>query len=181
MTQRLTALTRGGGKWRLLVCLAALALAANGLLVSRANLGTQTSNPISTASGILRMANPDAGTAILSASGLRPGDTRSATLSITNNGSVGGSYQLSASDLTDTPSSPALSQTLDLSIDDITGGSPSNVYDGTLGSFSQSSLGSFGAGASRTYRFTLSWPSASTDPALQGAQTSLTFDWRATS
>lgn len=181
MTQRLTVFISGGRKWLVLVCLAALALAANGVLVSGANLGTQTSNPVSAGSGILRMTNPKAGTAILSASGLRPGDTRSATLSISNDGSVGGGYQLSASGLTDAPSSPALSQTLDLTIDDITGASPTNVYDGTLGSFSQSSLGSFAAGESRTYRFTLSWPSTSTDPSLQGAQTSLTFNWRATS
>jgi hypothetical protein len=178
MNRQLRAFVRGSRKWQLLASVAALALAAHGVLFSGAKLATQTSNLVLTASGILKMANPNAGAAILSASGLKPGDTRSGTLSISNNGTVGGGYQLSASGLSDTPSSPALSQTLNLTVDDITG-TPTNLYSGTLAGFSQTSLGSFTAGQSRTYRFQLSWPSGSTNPALQGAQTSVTFNWKA--
>jgi hypothetical protein len=92
---------------------------------------------------------------------------------------VGGSYQLSAGGLTDTPPSPSLSSTLNLSIDDTTSGPATNVYSGTLAAFSQATLGSFTAGQSRTYKFQLSWPSTSTNAALQGAQTSVTFAWKA--
>jgi spore coat-associated protein N len=178
MNRQLRAILRGSRKWQLLACLAALAIAAHGVLFSGANLATQTSSPVLTASGILTMANPNAGAAILSASGMKPGQTRSGTLSISNDGTVGGSYQLSASGLVDTPSSPSLSSTLNLSVDDITGAT-TNLYSGTLAGFSQASLGSFTAGQSRTYRFTLSWPSSSTNPGLQGAQTSVTFNWKA--
>ena len=181
MNRQLRALTRGTRKWLLLACLAGLAVAANGVLSSGANLATQTSSPIMAASGILKRANPGAGAAILSASGMKPGDTRSGTLSISNDGSVGGSYQLSANGLTDTPISPSLSSTLNLSIDDTTSGPATNVYSGTLAAFSQATLGSFTASQSRTYKFQLSWPSTSTNSALQGAQTSVTFAWKANS
>jgi spore coat-associated protein N len=179
MNRQLRALTRGTRKWLLLACLASTAVAMNGVLFSGADLATRTSNPILAASGILKMGNPGAGGAILSASGMKPGDTRSGTLSISNDGSVGGSYKLTAGGLTDTPSSPSLSQTLNLSIDDITSGPATNLYSGTLAGFSQATLGSFTAGQSRTYRFQLSWPSASANTALQGAQTSVTFAWKA--
>ena len=179
MNAQLRALTRGTRKWLLLACLAGLAAATNGVLFSGANLATRTSSPIMAASGILKMSNPGAGSAILSASGMKPGDTRSGTLSISNDGSVGGSYQLSANGLTDTPTNPSLSSTLNLSIDDITSGPAQNVYSGTVAGFSQATLGSFTTGQSRTYRFQLSWPSSSANPALQGAQTSVTFAWKA--
>jgi hypothetical protein len=179
MNRQLRALTRGTRKWLPLACLAGLAVAANGVLFSGANLATRTSSPIMAASGILKMSNPGAGSAILSASGMKPGDTRSGTLSITNDGSVGGSYQLSANGLTDTPTNPSLSSTLNLSIDDITSGPAQNVYSGTVAGFSQATLGSFTTGQGRTYRFQLSWPSTSANPALQGAQTSVTFAWKA--
>lgn len=170
----------GRRKWHLIAVLGVVALAVSGVLLSGANLATQTSNPVTSASGILKMANPSAGAAILSASGMKPGDTRSGTLSITNNGTVAGSYQLTASGLSDTPASPALSQTLNLTVDDITSGPATNLYAGTLAAFSQATLGSLPASQARTYRFQLSWPSGSSSPLLQGAQTSVTFNWKAT-
>ncbi len=65
---------------------------------------------------------------------------------------------------------------IDLKVEDITG-STSKKYEGKLGSFSSVTLGSFAVAARRRYRFTLSWPDASNEASLQGASTSLTFQW----
>jgi spore coat-associated protein N len=178
--QRLHELTRGARKWLLLACLALTSLACGGVLLSGANLATRTSSSAIFASGILRMTNPNAGSAILSASGMGPGDTRTGTLTLTNSGSVAGSYRLTASGAVDMPTSPGLSQTLNLTIEDTTSGPAINLYTGTLGSFTQASLGTFTPGQARSYRFEIAWPANSANGQLQGAQTSMTFDWAGT-
>ena len=177
--QRVRQIIRGSGKWPLLACTALASIAIAGAALSGANFATRTSSSTTFASGILSMSNPDAGAAILSASGMKPGDTRSGTLTVTNSGSVSGSYSLSASGLVDTPSTPALSQTLNLTIDDVTTTPSTNIYTGSLAGFTHASLGTFTPGQARTYRFQIAWPSSSTNPQLQGAQTSLTFAWNA--
>src|SRR5262249_39584041 len=63
-----------------------------------------------------------------------------------------------------------------LKVEDVTSGT-TKKYEGKLGSFSSVSLGSLAVEATRKYRFTLSWPSASSEASLQGLSTSLTFQW----
>jgi len=64
--------------------------------------------------------------------------------------------------------SPALSAALDLKIEDITGAAIT-LYQGTPAAFSSRSLGSIAPAATRTYRFTLTFPAANANSALQGA------------
>jgi hypothetical protein len=188
--RRMRILLGGPGGARLLVVLA-LASVAMALAVSGASFTARTSNTVSVAAGAVTAVNSPSGTAIVSAGSMRPGQTRQGDLALTNSGDLPASYVLVSSGLTDSPSTPALSATLDLTVSDVTGnpGNPPVVYSGKLGSFSTGSLDGdpstgavdkFSAGQTRTYRFLLSWPSGSTDPGLQGASTSLTFKWRAT-
>jgi hypothetical protein len=50
-------------------------------------------------------------------------------------------------------------------------------WSGKLGTFNSVDLGSLAASTTRNYRFTLSWPAASNEAALQGATSSLSFRW----
>ena len=113
-----------------------------GVLFSGANLATRTSSPIMAASGILKMCNPGAGSAILSASGMEPGDTRSGTLSISNDGSVGGSNQLSENGIHGTPSSPGRCRDAEPQHRRRHERARGERYRGTLAGFSQATLGS---------------------------------------
>lgn len=189
-TQRIRILLGGPGGWKLVAVLALVSL-ATALAVSGASFTARTSNSVSLAAGAVTAVNSPSGTAIVSASGMRPGQTRQGDLALTNTGDLPAGYVLASSGLSDSPASPALSATLDLTVSDVTGNpaSPPVVYSGKLGSFSTQSLDGdpstgavdkFTAGQARTYRFLLSWPSGSTDPGLQGASSSLTFKWRAT-
>lgn len=139
-----------------------------------------TSNTSSFAAGTVTSVNSRDGSAVLSASGLRPGDARTGTLIITNTGDLPAAYQLRSSGAADVPAIPPLSAILDLTVEDITGAA-STVYSGKLGTFIQADAGTLAAGESRTYRVRVSWPAIETDPQLQAAQTSLTFTWRASS
>jgi hypothetical protein len=103
---------------------------------------------------------------------LRPGLSKNGTLTITGAGDLTGTYALSKLSLVDTPASPGLSNTLTLLIEDITSGA-TTLYTGTAAAFASRSLGSIAPGATRTYRFTLTYPTASANPALQGASMTL--------
>jgi hypothetical protein len=104
---------------------------------------------------------------------MKPGDSRQGTISIGNQGDVAGTVTLSASGLT----GAALAAVIDLKVEDTTGGGSVQKWSGKLGAFSSVSLGAFAAGATRSYRITLSWPAASNEASLQAASTSLTFQW----
>jgi hypothetical protein len=167
-----------GPRGRLLALLALVCAAAGSVAFTTAVLTSRSSNPSSLSAASVVVGNSKAGTAILSGSGMSPGTTRTGSLSIANNGDVAATFKLEVADRTDNPSSPALSSVLDLSVDDITS-VPASVFSGKLADLSQITLGSFAAGAQRSYRFTLSWPSGSTNSGLQGASTNVTFRWEA--
>lgn len=167
-------------KWQALVALALASIAVASTAFSGASFTSNTNNTSSLAAGSVTVTNSKADQAVLDGSNMRPGQSRQGTLTITNSGSLSAAYTLTSTGLTDTPASPALSATLDLKVEDITG-SAVTLYNNKLGSFSQVSLGTFAASAAKTYRFTLSWPSASPNTALQNAQSSLTFQWKGSS
>lgn len=160
---------------RIAAVLVALGLVASAWLVgdggsARAALGSATGPLVATDPG-------DA--AVLVASGLAPGASRSGEVTVTNVGDASGAFTLSPRDLVDTGA--PLSTVLDLAIEDVTAGrTPSAVYAGPLDQLRGADLGSLAQSEARRYRFTVSFPSGESDDvdnAYQGASSSVTFVW----
>ncbi len=159
--------------WLLLAALALISLALGTAIFSGASFTSKSANSASLAAESIQLTSSAPNQSIVSASGMKPGGAaREGTISIGNPASVPATVTLKASGLTGT----ALAAVIALRIDDVTSGT-SKKYEGKLGSFSSVALGSFAAGSTREYRFTLSWPSGSAEASLQGASTSLTFQW----
>jgi spore coat-associated protein N len=156
------------------------AFAATGSLPLAARGGDPATARALRAAGGLSISDSRGGQAILSATAMAPGETRSGEVTITNSGDVAGELTLSKSGLVD--AGGPLSTTLDLAVDDITTGSPARVYAGKLAAMGALALGSIAAGGSRSYRFSTTFPqgSAAHDNALQGASSTVQFDWDAT-
>ena len=168
-------LIAGSHRWLLLAALALLALALGSAMFSGASFNSKSANKASLAAGSVRLSTSTS-EAIVSASGMEPGVSREGTIKIGNEGDVAGTVTLTASGLTGT----ALAAVIDLKIDDVTSGT-TQKWSGKLGSFTNLALGSFEASTTRTYRFTLSWPSTSDAASLQGTSSSLTFNWNGSS
>jgi hypothetical protein len=171
----------------------AVVLAAVGVVVgSGAAFTAQASNLNNTfAAGTLSLTNTP-NTAIFSVSGWKPGDSAQGVIDLQNSGSItAGAVTLRATSVTDTPASPALSAKVDMVVKDcglFAGATPPtcdagdpNVYSGTLAAMtSANALGSYAANDKHRYQFTATFNS-SADDTYQGAQTSATFQWDATS
>jgi hypothetical protein len=121
------------------------------------------------------VANDADGSAILSAGALTPGRVETGEVTIANLGDMAGVFALSA-----TGATGPLGDVLDLTVVDTT--AAATVFAGKLGSFTRADLGTFAVGAARRYRFALAYPADRVDvedDALQGASTSVRFDWDA--
>jgi len=119
---------------------------------------------------------------------MKPGQTSSPGLvDVQNNGTVPMTVQLAVADLVDTPASPALSSALNFKIQQCesttTCTAPTDLHvTAALRSFpGPLTVGTIPAGAKRRYVMTLAWPSANTNPSLQGATSTLKFRWTASS
>jgi hypothetical protein len=172
----------------------ASALAAVGLVVgSGADFTSATANPANTfSSGTLTHTNSKNAAAVLTASAMKPGDTRTGSVTITNTGSLAGTFSLSKSNLTNPvlgSGGERLSDQMDLTIKD----GATTVYAGKVGALGAITLDGdlvtagtqqFGksgsATATHTYDFTVTLPAATGD-AFQGTSTSVQFDWTAVS
>jgi hypothetical protein len=123
------------------------------------------------------VANDHDGSAILSAGALVPGQAQTGDVTILNAGDAAGAFSLSASG-----ASGPLADVLDLSVIDATDPQSVTVFSGKLADFHRAALGTFAAGGARRYRFELAYPAglpAVADNLLQGASTSVQFDWDA--
>jgi hypothetical protein len=169
-------LIAGSHRWLLLAALALLALALGSAMFSGAGFSSKSANKASLSAGSVKLSSSKPSEAIVSAAGMEPGVSREGTIKIGNEGDVAGTVTLTASGLTGT----ALAAVIDLKVDDVTSGT-TQKWSGKLGSFTSLALGSFEAGTTRTYRFTLSWPAASDAASLQGTSSSLTFNWNGSS
>jgi hypothetical protein len=157
-----------------LVVLALLAVALQSLVFSGANFTSSSRNPGNTfTTGTLSHVNSKDGQEVLNAASLRPGQSLTGSLTITGGGDFSALYTISKVSLTDTPASPALSAALTLTIDDMTTGAAVQEWTGRAGTFASVTIDTIASGATRTYRFTLTYPTASAVPALQGATTAL--------
>jgi spore coat-associated protein N len=155
----------------------AVALAALGIAFAACFGGDHGSAraAVGNATGPL-IGSPLAGSAILSANGLAPGDVRTGYIDVANIGDTAGTFALGAIGLTPTP----LARELELDVRDVTAGrAPTVVYSGKLASLSSVALGDMAQGEAHRYRFSVSLPSEA-DDSYQGASSAVTFLWSAT-
>ena len=156
----------------------ATALAALSVAVgSGATFSSKSANPATTiTSGMLLQSNSKNAAAIVTGSDLKPGDTRTGDVTITNTGTLAGAFTLAEKNATN----GFAAGNLKLKVDDVTSGSAVNVYDGDFDKVATGgvSLGTYAAGAARTYRFTVTLDSG-TPNGGQGKSASADFEWNA--
>jgi spore coat-associated protein N len=176
---------------RLLIALAGLLISAAVAVGSGANFNSTSANPSSLIStGTIVVTDSLTGQAVLSMNAVKPGTTKTGSVDIKNGGNVLASFTLAPANLVNTPATPPLSSKLTLQIQDL--GDPScavscpaavTVYTGALGSMGTLSLGTFAAGATHRYGFSVTFPdggSGGADNAYGGAATSVDYRWTAT-
>jgi hypothetical protein len=138
-----------------------------------------SSNGNGNGQGPISHSNSKSPGAILSISNMKPGDSSSDTVTITNTGAVKSTFTLEKQNVVNNPGSGggALSSQLDLTIQNITNpSSPVLVYAGKIGAMTQRNLGQLAKDEQRTYRFTVSFPSASGN-SYQGSSMSVGYLW----
>ena len=169
---------------RMKIALLASIVLAVAVLAGARSEGLAAEPAATFATGAAQVANSRDGSAILGGM-LVPGAELTGSVTISNVGSADGAFSLQVSHLTDSPGPRGgfFSRQLDLTVDDVTApASPVAVYRGKLNSLNPTPLGSFAPGASHTYRFTVSWPSAGAgDASYYGSTMSVQFDWLAAS
>jgi spore coat-associated protein N len=173
-----------------------LLLAAGAVVGSGADFTASSANPANTfASGTLSIVNSKEGTAVLSATGLRPTGSAVGTVDIQNSGSLSGAFTLSRTAPVDSDSSNPMSAKLNVTVVDcgtFSGATPPTCGDGddvvkygsgTLaqmgtGGHAISALGTYAAGEKHRYQFTVQLD-ASADNAYQGDSSTTEFDFNA--
>src|SRR5215208_4524267 len=118
---------------KLVGALFALLLAATMAVGSGANFNSTSANAgnVVTAGNLLHT-NGTAG-AILTVDKLKPSESRSSTVDITNTGDINGVFTISKSNLTDSSAVNPFSAKVDLKVEDLTAGGPP-LYNAKLGS-----------------------------------------------
>ena len=171
---------------RTLAAMATLLIAVGVTAASGATFTAQTANPSNTfTAGTLSMSNSKNNAAILTASNMKPGDTATGSVDITNTGSVSGAFTLSKTALTNSDGSNPMANKLNLVVTDCgtdfdcSTGASSNVYTGTLAAMGTGiALGNFAGGAEHRYEFSVALDS-SADNNYQGDNSVATFTWDA--
>jgi hypothetical protein len=166
---------------RLIIALALIVIAVAAAFFTTATFTSSSANAGNiVATGSLTVDNSKEG-AILNATGLVPGDSTGGTVTITNTGSSAGNFSISAKNLVDTPSNPALSAHLDFTLKEMPAGT--SLYSGKLGSFTTVQLGKWNAGEKHTYQLTATFPNGTpaTDNPYKNASTTVDFVWDAVS
>ena len=162
-----------------------IAIAAGAVAGSGAVFTSTSANPANVfTAGNLHHTNSKDGAAILTASLMKPGDTVQGTVTIANDGDLAGTFSLTSSNLSDTPGPNGgnLSDVLELQIVDQT--TSTTIYEGAITSVGTISAGTYAAGASHTYQFTVTFPDGGTpggattgDNAYKSSSMSIEFDW----
>ncbi len=161
---------------RLIIALVVLVIAALVVVFSFSLFGSSSANPGNmTASGIMEQDNSADGAAILTVENLLPGESGTGTVSITNVGDADGDFTLTASNLVDTPATPAFSSTLTLTVTD----GADSVYDGPLSEMTTVDLGTWAADDQHDFTFTVTFDAASGNE-FQDASSTVDFTWDAT-
>jgi spore coat-associated protein N len=187
---RITALWRTS-PGALLLGLGTIGLAAALTIGSGADFTSTTANPsnIFTA-GTFAHTNSNDGAAIFTGSNMRPGDTAFGTVDIKNTGSLSGAFTLASTVTADTtaPANPFASKLTVAIVDQTnptcTGTCPgTTVYSGPIAGMGTVALGTFAAGVTHRYAFTVTFTDGGpgADNAYRGASTTVTYTWTATS
>lgn len=156
---------------RLLLVLATVLCAAAVATGSGATFASTSASPGQRfVSGTLLQSNSRAGSAVLTAAGLRPGGTAQGTVTITNGGTLAGVLRLSETAATNTFAAGSMA----VRVTDVATGAV--VFDGDVGTMGSRPLGTFAAGESRTFRFVATLSSAA-PPADQGKAAGATYVW----
>ena len=125
---------------------------------------------------------------ILEVTNIGPGDSRSATVTITSRHGEPASFSLAKGGLRQQlgRGGGKLSDRLQLRLEEVTDQhSPTTLYAGSVDSMTRQALGRYAPGESRTYRFTVTFTDGRAalgadleDNAYMGASLSLRFHWR---
>lgn len=173
---------------RVLGALSALIAAVAVAVGSSASFTASSANPSNTfAAGTLSILNSKEGLAVLTASGMKPGDSATGTVDVQNTGSLSGAFSLSRSNIVDSDGANPLSAKLNLVVKDcgdFSSGTPTcdagdpQKYSGTIAAMTSTALGTFAANEEHRYQFAVTFDS-SADDAYQGDSSSVQFDWDA--
>ncbi len=156
--------------------LAILLFTLHTLRLSDASYTAASNNSVNIyTAGSLSHTNDCDGQVMLSASGLKPGLSSVGIMTLTGTGDGPGTYTLDDAGLVDVPDSPALSDTLVFTVEDITG-TPVTLFSGLMSDFDSANLGSIAPLGVRSYRVTVAFPSGHMDSGLQGAVTTLVLE-----
>ena len=189
-TVRARILSPGRTPRRILIILTAVLVGAALVFGTVAKFTVRAANPANTfSSGTLSLSDSDEGAAILTATGMKPGDNATGRVDIENTGSVAGTLRLSRPALEDSDPANPLSRQLQLVVSDcgsFNGGPPNCdgvdpvVYRGTLADMTgTSALGTFVPAEKHRYEFMLAFDPAAGN-AYQDATSTATFRWDAT-
>jgi spore coat-associated protein N len=172
---------------RVLGALSALIAAVAVAVGSSASFTASSANPSNTfAAGTLSILNSKAG-AVLTASGMKPGDSATGMVDVQNSGSLSGAFTVSRSNIVDSDGANPLSAKLSLVVKDcgdFSSGTPTCdagdpvKYTGTIAAMVSTALGTFAASEKHRYEFAVTFDS-SADNAYQGDNSSVQFDWNA--
>jgi spore coat-associated protein N len=170
---------------RVLGALSALIAAVAVAVGSSASFTASSANPSNTfAAGTLSILNSNEALAVLTASGMKPGDSATGTVDVQNTGSLSGAFTLSRSNIVDSDVGNPLSAKLNLVVKDCGDfsstcdvGDPVK-YSGTIAAMGSTALGTFAGNEEHRYEFAVTFDS-SADDVYQGANSSVQFDWDA--
>jgi hypothetical protein len=166
----------GQNSKKLILALIALIIAAAVVVFSFSLFTSSSANPGNlVASGSLKINNNLEGAAILTATGLLPGESTDGTVALTNVGDSAGVFTLKKDNVVNTPASPAFSSVLTLIITE--GGA--EIYNGRIDAMPTRDLGTWEPGESHTYKFTVTFDETAGDE-FQDGRTTLDFLWDAT-
>ncbi len=151
-------------------------LAAAGVAVgSGATFNSASANPTNTfTTGTLTQSNSSNGVAIVTGTNMKPGDTKTGTVTIKNTGSLKGIFKVTESNVKSTFSAGVLT----LKVEDVTNAaSPVVVYSGDFAGLASKDLGTFAAGEQHVYKASVTLDSAATNvDQAKTASMDLTFD-----
>lgn len=178
---------------KLVSALFVLSLAAMMAVASGASFTSTSANAgnIVTA-GNLTQSNSKAPGAILNVTGLKPGQSDSGTVDITNTGDATGVFTLSKSGVLNSDTSNPLGAKLDLVVEDLgdpaAPGTPVQKYSGKLGAMGAVPLSTYASGEAHRYRFTVTFPDGGApsspttgDNVYKGDNVTVTYNWDAIS
>jgi spore coat-associated protein N len=173
---------------RMLGAFSALIAAVAVAVGSSASFTASSANPSNTfATGTLSILNSKEGLAVLTASGMKPGDSATGTVDVQNTGSLSGAFSLSRSNIVDSDGANPLSAKLNLVVKDcgdFSLGTPTcdagdpQKYSGTIAAMGTTALGTFAANEQHRYQVAVTFDS-SADDAYPGDNSSVQFDWDA--